>query len=148
MRYRTLEIRWHDSKPISTCDFQPVPFKKARPSPEKGFAGQSYKLATGGEDNHVRVSPQLLCHSANNPLRVVELTGCRVVVQIWLVHPNITPETGSASDHNSTTAPIQRPPRVEYLATLSRHSAAVNVARFSPNGTYLERVFCPIDGCV
>ena len=55
MRYRTLEIRWHDSKPISTCDFQPIPFKKARPSQEKNFASQSYKLATGGEDNHVRV---------------------------------------------------------------------------------------------
>jgi hypothetical protein len=58
MRFRTLEIRWHDSKPISTCDFQPVSFKKARPGPgqEKNYAGQSYRLATGGEDNHVRVS--------------------------------------------------------------------------------------------
>ena len=56
MRVRTLEIRWHDSKPISTCDFQPVPFKKARPSQDKHFAAQSYRLATGGEDNHVRVS--------------------------------------------------------------------------------------------
>jgi hypothetical protein len=56
MRFRTLEIRWHDSKPISSCDFQHIPFKKARPSAEKGFAGQSYRLATGGEDNHVRVS--------------------------------------------------------------------------------------------
>jgi len=66
MRFRTLEIRWHDSKPISSCDFQPVPFKKARP-PNLGssdisaqewtekWAGQSYKLATAGEDNHVRV---------------------------------------------------------------------------------------------
>jgi hypothetical protein len=55
MRVRTLEIRWHDSKPISSCDFQPVFFKKARPVPDKAFAGQSYRLATGGEDNHVRV---------------------------------------------------------------------------------------------
>jgi hypothetical protein len=58
MRFRTLEIRWHDSKPISTCDFQPVSFKKARPAvgQENSFAAQSYRLATGGEDNHVRVS--------------------------------------------------------------------------------------------
>lgn len=57
MRFRTLEIRWHDSKPISTCDFQPISFKKARPNPgqEKNFASHSYRLATGGEDNHVRV---------------------------------------------------------------------------------------------
>ena len=31
-------------------------------------------------------------------------------------------------------APVPRPPRVEYLATLSRHSAAVNVVRWSPSG--------------
>ena len=56
MRVRTLEIRWHDSKPISTCDFQPVPFKKARPAQDKQFPAQAYRFATGGEDNHVRVS--------------------------------------------------------------------------------------------
>lgn len=108
MRVRTLEIRWHDSKPISTCDFQPVPFKKARPAHEKHFATQSYKLATGGEDNHVR---------------------------LWTVHPNILPrsvvETASGS---AAEAPTPRPPRVEYLATLARHSAPVNVVRWSPNG--------------
>ncbi|KAI6015134.1 WD40-repeat-containing domain protein [Pisolithus orientalis] len=103
MRYRTLEIRWHDSKPISTCDFQPIPFKKARPSQEKNFASQSYKLATGGEDNHVR---------------------------IWMVHPNILPPTLVETEN----ATVTRPPRVEYLATLSRHTAPVNVARWSPNG--------------
>ncbi|KAJ4490335.1 WD40 repeat-like protein [Lentinula aciculospora] len=118
MRYRTLEIRWHESKPIASCDFQPVPsFKKARP-PAPGssdistqewnerWTGQSYRLATGGEDNHVR---------------------------IWMVYPNIRPATTSESSAStSRTAP--RPPRVEYLATLSRHSAAVNVVRWSPNG--------------
>jgi chromatin assembly factor 1 subunit B len=55
MRVRTLEIRWHDSKPISTCDFQPISFKKARPASDKQFTTQAYRLATGGEDNHVRV---------------------------------------------------------------------------------------------
>ncbi|EMD36849.1 hypothetical protein CERSUDRAFT_114773 [Gelatoporia subvermispora B] len=108
MRVRTLEIRWHDSKPISTCDFQPIPFKKARPAQEKGFAAQSYRLATGGEDNHVR---------------------------LWMVHPNILPQSVAESASSSAAdAPAPRPPRVEYLATLSRHSAPVNVVRFSPNG--------------
>ncbi|KAF7359441.1 WD-REPEATS-REGION domain-containing protein [Mycena sanguinolenta] len=104
MRFRTLEIRWHDSKPIASCDFQPVPFKKARPNPPtaQGFASQAYRLATAGEDHHVRV---------------------------WMVYPNI--RTASDVD-DSGVAP--RPARVEYLATLSRHSAAVNVVRFSPNG--------------
>ncbi|KAH8997949.1 WD40 repeat-like protein [Lactarius akahatsu] len=108
MRVRTLEIRWHDSKPISTCDFQPVFFKKARPSQDKAFAGQSYRLATGGEDNYVR---------------------------IWMVYPNITPPSlVEAALSDAVNPPVPRPPRVEYLATLSRHSAPVNVVRFSPNG--------------
>ncbi|OJT03688.1 hypothetical protein TRAPUB_5716 [Trametes pubescens] len=104
MRVRTLEIRWHDSKPISTCDFQPTPFKRARPAQDKLFAAQSYRLATGGEDNHVR---------------------------LWMVHPNILPQS---IVEGASEPPAPRPPRVEYLATLSRHSAAVNVVRFSPNG--------------
>lgn len=48
-----------------------------------------------------------------------------------MVHPNILPSSLAQSAEG--TAP--RPARVEYLATLSRHSAAVNVVRFSPNGT-------------
>ncbi|KAI0074258.1 WD40 repeat-like protein [Panus rudis PR-1116 ss-1] len=108
MRVRTLEIRWHDSKPISTCDFQPVAYKKARPAREKDFATQTYKLATGGEDNHVR---------------------------LWLVHPNILPQSvAQSASIGVADTPVPRPPRVEYLATLSRHSAAVNVVRWSPNG--------------
>ncbi len=63
MRFRTLEIRWHDSKPIASCDFQPAPVKKARPpvGQERNYAAQSYRLATGGEDNHVRVSRGRAC---------------------------------------------------------------------------------------
>ncbi|KAL0579910.1 Chromatin assembly factor 1 subunit [Marasmius crinis-equi] len=119
MRFRTLEIRWHDSKAISSCDFQPVPvFKKARPPglassdisqqewTEK-WASQSYRLATGGDDNNVR---------------------------IWMVHPNIRPMTGTEAATSSSTQTAPRPPRIEYLATLSKHSAPVNVVRWSPNG--------------
>lgn len=53
-----------------------------------------------------------------------------------MVHPNILPPSvieGASADATGA-APTPRPPRVEYLATLSRHSAAVNVVRFSPNG--------------
>ena len=60
-----------------------------------------------------------------------------------MVHPNIMPnsvrESASASGVN---LPTPRPPRVEYLATLSRHSAAVNVVRFSPNGLSYDNHAC------
>jgi chromatin assembly factor 1 subunit B len=53
-----------------------------------------------------------------------------------MVHPNILPPSLA----ETAEVAVSRPPRVEYLATLSRHSAAVNVVRFSPNGTYLLSV--------
>ena len=54
-----------------------------------------------------------------------------------MVHPHIRPPNIIGED--VTAAPRQ--PRVEYLATLSRHSAAVNVVRFSPNGRSLMTFF-------
>lgn len=83
MRVRTLEIRWHNGDPIYACDFQPLPqsqlkktlaprvvpaHKDGQPStstsngstPAVGAAaygvGQSFRFATGGSDNNVRVS--------------------------------------------------------------------------------------------
>lgn len=124
LRVKTLEIRWHDSKPISSCDFQPRPLKRTRsphPASNTGTSGNSatpqqsvaplessYKLATGGEDNNVR---------------------------IWIVHPNILPPSyNSDNGEGSEAIPAPRPPRIEYLSTLNRHTAAVNVIRWSPNG--------------
>jgi len=52
-----------------------------------------------------------------------------------MVHPNLRPSTLLDDADAAAAATAPRPPRVEYLATLSRHSAAVNVVRFSPNGT-------------
>lgn len=45
---------------------------------------------------------------------------------------SVLAESAAAGGVDATRRP--RPPRAEYLATLSRHSAAVNVVRFSPNG--------------
>jgi len=58
-----------------------------------------------------------------------------------MVHPNLRPPTLAKESDSAANAP--RPPRVEYLATLSRHSAAVNVVRFSPNGKSVM-----LDSCV
>ncbi len=54
-----------------------------------------------------------------------------------MVYPNITPPSlVEAALSDAVNPPIPRSPRVEYLATLSRHSAPVNVVRFSPNGAH------------
>lgn len=59
-------------------------------------------------------------------------------MQLWMIHPNIMPQSVLDSEGASGSGgqDATRPPRAEYLATLSRHSAAVNVVRFSPNGEY------------
>ncbi|KAG9038502.1 hypothetical protein FS837_001243, partial [Tulasnella sp. UAMH 9824] len=74
--------------------------------------GQSFRFATGGSDNNVR---------------------------IWMVYPNILPPSvaAAAASTSGGTKPTPHPPRVEYLATLVKHAGAVNVVRFSPSGEYL-----------
>ena len=49
---------------------------------------------------------------------------------------SVLAESAAAGGIDATVLPKLRPPRVEYLSTLSRHSAAVNVVRFSPNGEW------------
>ncbi|KAF8501284.1 WD40-repeat-containing domain protein [Gautieria morchelliformis] len=107
MRVRTLEIRWHDQKPISTCDFQPISASRKPRASREQIGSTSYRLATGGEDNNVRV---------------------------WLVRPNIVPLSAAAGSSSSGLPLTPHPPRVEYRSTLTKHSGAVNVVRFSPNG--------------
>lgn len=57
-----------------------------------------------------------------------------------MVYPNILPPSVAAVS-SSSTAPAH-PPRVEYLATLAKHQAPVNVVRFSPNGKSSILVEC------
>ncbi|KAL7418057.1 WD40-repeat-containing domain protein [Mrakia frigida] len=136
MRTKTLEIRWHDTSPIFSSDFQPLAphalkkllnlpstFSSSSSSTSSNSAGggkekekehvvaggRSYRLATGGADNHVR---------------------------LWLIHPNI-PESSSSSSSTTNSSlnlpPVTPPPpRAEFLATLKRHTASVNVVRWSP----------------
>jgi hypothetical protein len=70
--------RWHETQAVYSCDFQPLPLAQLKrllsedddPSKEKERAGSSstgpiiaggrqYRLATGGGDSKVRVSPFL-----------------------------------------------------------------------------------------
>ena len=60
-------------------------------------------------------------------------------MKIWMVHPNIMPPSVAVGTASTSAAP--HPPRVEYLATLSKHQAPVNVVRFSPNGTSVVGLF-------
>uniref|UniRef100_V5ELI2 CAF1B/HIR1 beta-propeller domain-containing protein n=1 Tax=Kalmanozyma brasiliensis (strain GHG001) TaxID=1365824 RepID=V5ELI2_KALBG len=163
VRSVTFEIRWHDTQPIYSCSFQPLPAnhlkrvldhnmgQAAGLAPGKGLSeidsaaaaamtstsssaqasaltpvassskltqppvmagGQSWRLATAGGDNNAR---------------------------IWMVHPNIPSPAAMASAAAVSGSAVVAPhaPRVEYLATLQRHSGVVNVVRFCPKGELL-----------
>ncbi|PWN20418.1 WD40 repeat-like protein [Microstroma glucosiphilum] len=147
VRSITFEIRWHDTQPIYSAAFQPVNGQQLRRvldynlgqaaglNPDKTLAsegnpagpssrssarinapidvagGQNWRLATAGGDNNVR---------------------------IWLVKPGIPSPAAMASAATAgMPTPAPHPPRVEYLATLTRHSGVVNCVRFSPAGDVL-----------
>lgn len=57
-----------------------------------------------------------------------------------MVHPNIPSPAALASAaaaSGSASLPAPHPPRVEFLATLSRHTGVVNAVRFCPKGELL-----------
>jgi chromatin assembly factor 1 subunit B len=55
--------------------------------------------------------------------------------QIWTVHPNVVVGLNLDAATGREVAP--HPPRAVYAASLKRHTGAVNVVRWSPNGQYL-----------
>ncbi|QRV98835.1 WD repeat-containing protein [Ceratobasidium sp. AG-Ba] len=117
VRVRTLEIRWHHSaeknysEPIYACDFQPLPVNQLKKLVAPRIQQGKDKDANAGPG--YGQSYRLVTGGGDNNIRV------------WMVYPSVTPP-------GATTPP--QPSRVEYLATLTKHTAAVNVVRFSPNG--------------
>lgn len=132
VRCVTFEIRWHDTLPIYSCAFQPIAAARLQHVLDHNFGqaaglvpgqtlssadggavqplqagGQSWRLATAGGDNNVR---------------------------LWMVHPNV-PSPAAIAAATGNARPL--PPRTEYLATLSRHTGVVNAVRFSPGGDVL-----------
>nr|GMC96576.1 chromatin assembly factor 1 subunit FAS2 [Ipomoea batatas] len=79
MKGGTLQINWHDTKPVLTLDFHPL----------TGI------LATGGADFDIK---------------------------LWVINPS---------------EDKKKAPEVTYKTSLSYHSSAVNVLRFSPSGEHL-----------
>ena len=73
----------------------------------------SRRIATGGADNHIR---------------------------IWQYHTVTDAHTDTHTNANSSSSSVEVKScsSVEFLSTLSRHTLAVNVVRFSPNGQFFS----------
>ncbi|KAJ9103190.1 hypothetical protein QFC21_002613 [Naganishia friedmannii] len=178
MRAKVVEISWHDTQPVYSCDFQPIPpaqLKRILPFPQphssqltpngptadvsqgstplnnighKSGLGPSSSSTSGTGAAHLErsasqstadfVESKNSSTSSSSAAGVatrqyrLATAGADKNVRIWMVHPNVV--TNVAPDGQQITP---HPPRITYLSTLKRHTAAVNVVRWSPNGQIL-----------
>lgn len=155
VRSVTFEIRWHDTQPIYSCSFQPLPANHLRRVLDHNM-GQAAGLAPGKGLSEIESSSLSTSTTAAGPIASssklaqppvmaggqswrLATAGGDNNARIWMVHPNIPSPAAMASaaavSGSAVVAP--HPPRVEYLATLQRHSGVVNVVRFCPKGELL-----------
>ncbi|WVR08644.1 hypothetical protein IAU60_005701 [Kwoniella sp. DSM 27419] len=135
MRPKVLEISWHETQAVYSADFQPLP-----PAQLKRLLSLNTANPTGTNDEDEKSSG-----SGSGSTGVIAVgrqyrlatAGGDSKVRLWMIHPNIP--SVSTSTHAALTGQevTPHPPRAEYLTTLSKHTAAVNVVRFSPNGQIL-----------
>ncbi|GAC72490.1 chromatin assembly complex 1 subunit B/CAC2 [Moesziomyces antarcticus T-34] len=162
VRSVTFEIRWHDTQPIYSCSFQPIPANHLRRvldhnmgqaagmAPGKGLSELDSSAAaamTSTSSSHASASTSAASSSklAHPPVMAggqswrLATAGGDNNARIWMVHPNIPSPAAiaSAAAVSGSTVVAPHPPRVEYLATLQRHSGVVNVVRFCPKGELL-----------
>ncbi|OCF43298.1 chromatin assembly factor 1 subunit B [Kwoniella heveanensis CBS 569] len=149
MRPKVLEISWHETQAVYSCDFQPLPpsqlkrllsLSTANPSADEDDKPSSSSAAVGagsGSGSGAGGSSSAGPVVAGGRQYRLATAGGDSKVRLWMIHPNIP--SVSTSTHAALTGQeiTQHPPRAEYLTTLSKHTAAVNVVRFSPNGQTL-----------
>ncbi|WRT70747.1 uncharacterized protein IL334_007746 [Kwoniella shivajii] len=133
MRPKVLEISWHETQAVYSCDFQPLPptqLKRLLAPSTSSAQSEEDTISAGGSSSSGPVI-------AGGRQYRLATSGGDSKVRLWMIHPNIP--SISTSTHTALTGQeiTPHPPRVEYLTTLSKHTAAVNVVRFSPNGQTL-----------
>ncbi|PWN40919.1 WD40 repeat-like protein [Ceraceosorus guamensis] len=164
VRTVTFEIRWHETQPIYSCNFQPISTSHLRrvldhnAAQAAGLApGKTLEHASGSNTSTASVSTRPTAAStasASAPLTSrtqlpimaggqswrFATAGGDNTARLWQVHPNIPSPAAlaaAAAASGGASLPAPHPPRVEYLAALKRHSGVVNCVRFSPNGEQL-----------
>ncbi|POW04516.1 hypothetical protein PSTT_10306 [Puccinia striiformis] len=150
MKAKAIEIRWHNTKPIYSTDFQSIPpsnlnsliptkshpylqsesDKQLQQREIENGAGHVWRLATAGGDNLVMmwlVYPRPTIAQVNQHRNAYQSTG-------QPTPPTLDPK--SILDHKHS-----HPPIVEYLATLTKHQGVVNVVRFCPRGNSFHNIY-------
>ncbi|GAA6033923.1 hypothetical protein JCM8097_000409 [Rhodosporidiobolus ruineniae] len=147
MKCKTFEIRWHDKTPIFSTDFHATPphaYKKAH-HPYAAGSG-SGGVDSAFVDEHERVKVEKEREEREKKWRLATC-GADNNIRLWLVQPRpppsatpaLPPAASSSSKRPapSTASQANPDPSVEYLATLTQHTATVNCVRFAPQGETL-----------
>ncbi|WWC65230.1 uncharacterized protein I303_107846 [Kwoniella dejecticola CBS 10117] len=140
MRPKVLEISWHETQAVYSCDFQSLPSAQLKRLLASSTAststsqGDNEEAGNGASGSGTSGTAPVIAGGRQYRLATA---GGDSKVRLWMIHPNIP--SISTSQHTALTGQeiTPHPPRVEYLTTLSKHTAAVNVVRFSPNGQTL-----------
>ncbi|KAK8850564.1 hypothetical protein IAR55_004482 [Kwoniella newhampshirensis] len=139
MRPKVLEISWHETQAVYSCDFQPLPPAQLKRFLSASISGEDEDKASSSSSSITTPAAVVTSGQAVAGTRQYRLAtaGGDSKVRLWMIHPNIP--SVSTSTHTALTGQevVPHPPRAEYLTTLSKHTAAVNVVRFSPNGQIL-----------
>ncbi|GAA6014361.1 hypothetical protein JCM10207_005435 [Rhodosporidiobolus poonsookiae] len=147
MKCKTLEIRWHDRMPIYSTNIHcapPTAHKKAH-NPYSA-TGVDSAVALSREEDKAREEREKDRTEREKCWRVATC-GADGHIRLWLLHPRPLPSSSSST--SAAPAPAKpstgkQPataasddPRVEYLATLTKHEGPVNCVRFAPKGEML-----------
>ncbi|WVW80788.1 hypothetical protein I302_102775 [Kwoniella bestiolae CBS 10118] len=133
MRPKVLEISWHETQAVYSCDFQPLPSTQLK----RLLAASTSQSQSEHDEQSSSTGTSTIAGASTVRQYRLATAGGDSKVRLWMIHPNIP--SISSLQHTALTGQeiTPHPPRVEYLTTLSKHTAAVNVVRFSPNGQTL-----------
>ncbi|KAJ7754765.1 hypothetical protein B0H16DRAFT_1831423 [Mycena metata] len=150
MRLRTLEIRWHDSEPIFSCNFQPVPYAPCV------FFANVRAILPGINHKRRRRSPARHASNTSPPSAATlpPLRGDDCMVIIWA--PSLIPPVHSAFASSSDADPqLEKEfwkPRTTFRCTTmqaapsSNSSPALTLSSASP-GTLNEYLATQSSDC-
>ncbi|SCV73773.1 BQ2448_6203 [Microbotryum intermedium] len=134
VRCKVIEIRWHDMTPIFSADFHQLSPDRHR-KPMHGYAHTTASsseafTAAQGEVAPAGSGPEQTRTSGGEKMwRLATCGGDKHVRTLSLVASSPKPIVVASTEALE--------PSVEHLATLRKHTAAVNVVRFNPKGEML-----------
>ncbi|KAJ1336408.1 hypothetical protein BSLG_007192 [Batrachochytrium salamandrivorans] len=137
MRAKTLQILWHDRRPVFSIDFEPTP--GGRLATCGGDSCVRHLTLTsvsfmGGDHAHYGYASTMNGRTYTSFLNGIPMCGYFMVTAAFTTLPRSSNPGISLLQIWRVVRTNMQPPEMEFLATLSRHAAEVNCVRWCPTG--------------